>query len=600
MSRLLRRRAGRLKRPLHHRFAATPCRFPSPRRFLREVGGGATAIVAAAVTAMTVGGAALLGDHLWLVDQRDTLKSAAEAASVAATLEVDRQLAGDSGISDADLKAALAPVARRYVLLNLDHLAPDRLQRAKQTLKVALELDRARRTVGVTASADLGGTLFSRSLPLLGSYKGPESTLAKAGVESTPSPVEVVLAIDVSWSMSRDIEGGTNAGNPTRMAIVKQAARQLVDVVAPDAGNRVAVGLVPWHHHVRLDATAAGAWARQGWARYPTRRRYGIPYVNCKNHYTRPEACTALPAAVEQALPAAAPETWQGCLSEDRLAGGGSTPSLPASGALLAKPAQTPFAQSFFPAPGWGIAYRCLDHKSADWPADFEYQRCFRLPSHGECYYPPNLPESLRSAWECSVGQLPLADPQYGCAASPTVLPLSTDPETVRSAIQSLDAVGTYTYSALGVLWGHRLLLSSWKSALGAAGAAHPVDKGEKDADTVRKAIVLLTDGDDTQCGYGNPGCDASPLGVARADACDLAKKAGIEVFVVAAMHTDRVSSGLADGLRACSSATDPEYPQGTRRPGATYVFLNNATEEKLKAAFADIASQLRTVRRTH
>ncbi len=581
--------------------AGMPRPFLSPRRFLRDVRGGATAIVAVAVTVMTLGGTALIGDHLWLVDQRDTLKSAAEAASIATTLEIDRQLSDEPSVSDADLKTTLDSVAKRYVLLNLAHLSADRLKQAKDTLKVTLAIDRDERTVGVTASADLGGTLFSRSLPLLGSYKGPEASVAKSGVESEPSPVEVVLAIDISGSMQRDLKGDLNApADKKRIAIVKKAAEHLVGVVVPDEEDRVAIGLVPWHHHVRLDATTAQTWMDNSWARYPTRRRYEVPYINCDTSISEPEKCTNLPAAVEQALPATAPETWQGCLSEERLKAGATLPGLPKVAKLLDLPADGAFAQSFFPAVGQGIAYQCLDHKSADWPADFEGQRCFKLPPHGECGMPSDIPESHRWFFGvCGLFQSTI-DPQYECVASPTVLPLSTDPDTVRSAIKSLDSVGVFTYSALGVLWSHRLLLPSWKKALGTAAATHPVDSGEGGADKVRKVIVLLTDGEDTQCGYGNDDCDQSPLGIAREDACTAAKKAGIEIFVVTAMHEDKVSTDLKDGLSACSSADDTEYPLGTKRPETDYVFVNNNDEAVLKASFAKIAKQLRTVRRIY
>ena len=55
------------------------------RRFVSDARAGATAIAAVAVTVMTVGGAALIGDHAWLLDQRDVLKAAADAAGIAAT-----------------------------------------------------------------------------------------------------------------------------------------------------------------------------------------------------------------------------------------------------------------------------------------------------------------------------------------------------------------------------------------------------------------------------------------------------------------------------------------------------------------------------------
>ena len=60
------------------------------RNFLRDTRAAATAIVAAVASVMVVGGAALVVDHSWLVDQRDTLKEASVAASIATTLEMAR------------------------------------------------------------------------------------------------------------------------------------------------------------------------------------------------------------------------------------------------------------------------------------------------------------------------------------------------------------------------------------------------------------------------------------------------------------------------------------------------------------------------------
>ena len=90
---------------------------------------------------MAVGGAALMTDHVWLLDQRDTLKAAADAGGVAATLALNRRLDADPTVTDAALEAELKAVARRYVLLNLRHLAKDRLERAESTL--VLEVIRA-------------------------------------------------------------------------------------------------------------------------------------------------------------------------------------------------------------------------------------------------------------------------------------------------------------------------------------------------------------------------------------------------------------------------------------------------------------------------
>ena len=84
--------------------------------FFRETRAGATAITAAAVTVMSLFGTALIVDHVWLVDQRDMLKSAADAAAVAATLKL-QELPGS--MSDEDVRAELQAVAERYIRFNL-------------------------------------------------------------------------------------------------------------------------------------------------------------------------------------------------------------------------------------------------------------------------------------------------------------------------------------------------------------------------------------------------------------------------------------------------------------------------------------------------
>ena len=474
------------------------------RAFIQDTRAGATAIASAAVTVMTVGAAALITDHVWLYDQRDVLKTAAEAASIAATLDIDRQLAKNPRISDDDLKAALEPVAKRYVLANLAHLAPERFKVAEESLDVILDLDRRARTVGVTARADLGGTLFSRNLPLLGNYTGPEKVAASAGVQSESTPVEVVLAIDVSSSMQTDLPGSTSFGDHSRLNIVKRAASDLVAILDPNGYNRVAVGIVPWFANVRLDARRAGKWADAGWAAH---------------------AGTGTP-----------PPAWQGCLDKHRRIDAG-TPKTPAptAAALLELPADAPF-----------VRVTCEEHLVN--------------------IVGPNLIKQLM----------------------PTLFPLSTNRADVEDSIDALTTAGGGTSSSLGVLWAQRMLEPTWKRVWGGSGI-HPADPSTPEHAKLRKAIVLLTDGEDFRAGA-----------ISRAVACKIAKSRDTEIFVVAAMLPNTVSGALGKGLRACSSEAEDEkyYPEGTRRPGATYVFLNNATPEALQAAFTDIANQLRTLRK--
>ena len=215
-------------------------------RFLRGTRAGATAIAAATVTVMTVGGLALIVDHVWLVDQRDTLKSATDAAGIAATLEMARLLDQDSGITNGQLRDPLQTVAKRYIQINLSHLPADRLARATSTLEVKVTPDRDLRTVDVTAEADLGGTLLSKHISFL-SDAAEKIRLRRVKVQAVAEqivhPIEVVLAIDISRSMEYCVSGRNSRcahAEAMRISIVKRAASKLVDILDPSADNQIA------------------------------------------------------------------------------------------------------------------------------------------------------------------------------------------------------------------------------------------------------------------------------------------------------------------------------------------------------------------------
>ena len=313
--------------------------------FVRQERGAATTFVAFVVTLMTIGGAALISDHVWLVDQRDTLKLASNAAGIAATQEMNHVLADNPRITDDDLNAALKPVAQAYIIANLQHISGDRYDRAVDTLAVEVRADRSRGKVDVSAQADLGGFLFASHLPFLSGVEQIEETAAEARTESVTNPIEVVLAIDVSASMERTLTGGT--GTPSRMGIVKEAANHLVGILNPAAGSKVAIGVVPWHILVRLDDAARQSWESKGWADYPSSRRYAAAYA-CK---TMPN-CTSLDET--QSLPADPGEEWQGCLDEHRVSAAGKA-DLPLIADLLDHPSENPFSPrpSSRPCKGW-------------------------------------------------------------------------------------------------------------------------------------------------------------------------------------------------------------------------------------------------------
>ena len=231
---------------------------------------------------------------------------------------------------------------------------------------------------------------------------------------------------------------------------------------------------------------------------------------------------------------------------------------------------------AFFPVM-WLTSFQCRDLSSDSFAGHFT-QYCYHGPTFEETSTP--CPGS-RCDQVRKPAQLMCSDDSWDTFVP--ILPLSRDMGAVRSAIDALMPVGTATYSTMGLIWGRRLLTPEWRPVWG--GEVHPVHPDDEDSLGVRKAIVLLTDGEDNY---------RTALGAARdrSAACAAAKRAGIEVFVVAAMNPAEIGGGLSRGLTDCSSQSDD--------PDRTYVFLENHTKEDLEDAFRQIAHQLLVVRRTH
>ena len=436
--------------------------------FLRDTRAGATAIAAVAVTVMVVGGTALVSDHLWLVEQRDTLKSAADAASVAVSLEMK----GRSGqaLTDEALEAALTPTARRYILLNLSHLAPDRYTRAKESLTVTLGIDRVHNTVSVTAEADLGGTLLSRHLPLLGGYPGPETVQAKAETQCGVGQVEVVLALDVTASMNGKIDKkGASGPENHRIQVAIEAAKDLIATLASCDSSDVAVAVVPWDKTVRLPAPET--WKTNRWGD--------------TSNFTRESTHTGH-------------ESWVGCVM-DRA----HSPADPktSAGLSLKLPGDTGGA---FPAFMYPDSNR-LDPAILDAMRDkvlVEFDEDGVASALGADEVRASIVAAGDNPWGAAVGNSDelVGGPNFHCTRV-AMLPLSTDAELVDETLDALydpdlDNKGLWggvTMSHVGMTWGRRMLASSWREVWG--DAIHPVSADDESSGEVTKAIVLLTDG---------------------------------------------------------------------------------------------------------
>ena len=536
-----------------------------PPSFVRCRRAAATAIGAAIMTLMSVGGFALTSDHIHLVHQRDTLKAATDAASFATSREwqqVFRHLTDDDQI-----KAALLPMARRYILANMPE---NQRENVESTLHVQLVLHHGAGTVDVNASADLSdGLLFSGWMFNGDTSETPTTMRVETRterLESESGTIELVLAIDSTNSMNYTLSGNGQRSNSAnfRLTIVKQAAKNLVDILTA-ATDSVAVGIVPWNYVVRVDEETSTRWKDNSWAVLPTRHYYPHPYhgshekiprASTENWFPDPHLLTS--AGEWHDLPAMR-GPWAGCVDPRRMSGANP----PGLSAVL--PTVNPFTMAFYSP--------IVQHPSKD-PVSYLCRRTDPLPERSNrCYHNPSgLTYSQDKVWWDPMSQ------SMNCYDTPAIVPLETDTARVKRKIDALSAKGSATYSKLGVVWGHRLLAPTWRMTWNSA--KHPVDKAED----VQKVLVLLTDGEDNHL---DPDIVTQHLN----DACTAAKNAGIKVFTIAAMNPSLIGD-LGDNLTRCSSQTDD--------PDGTYVFINNATSDDLRGTFQEIARQLVRFRRVY
>lgn len=526
--------------------------------FVASTRAGATALTGVLVTLAAFAGVGLAGDYLVLTGQRDLLKAATNAATVATVKHfaaMDLSDGNGGELDDAALDAELRPVATRYLLANIP---PGKREKARKSLELTIVPERASRTAAVTARADLGGILFLQGL--LDRLGDPRDfpVGVQSGAVGDNAATEVVLAIDVTVSMFYTIAGE----NPTtledyrdyppgqypftKMNIVKAAAKELVSILNAD-GNGAAIGVVPWHYRVRLGPGQRERWTRENWARYASQRTYPNPYRGA-------------PAGGETATmpPEADREPWRGCIAQRSRTG---TPP-PAFAPAL--PTDHPFTMDYYShdvRTGW-IGFSCRPR-----------------PDQYHCYDPAAEPSEVSRR---------LA-PQERCRLETArengnpahIVPLTTNGEYLRRYIDNLRETGQTTYSAVGMAWALRLLDPAWRAVWG-----DPVLPRDHDSEgnSVRKAIVLLTDGVDNH---------ARHAGQHLQTACTLAKNAGVRVFVVAAMDVSKMvgSYDFVQRLQRCSSNAD--FPE------VEHVFINNATPEALRDSFRTIARQLKKLRLT-
>jgi hypothetical protein len=158
---------------------------------------------------------------------------------------------------------------------------------------------------------------------------------------------------------------------------------------------------------------------------------------------------------------------------------------------------------------------------------------------------------------------------------SSAIVPLSTDPKALKSAIAKLPAAGS-TAGHLGTAWSYYLLSPKWADVF----PAGRVGRAYGTADN-RKIAILMTDGQYNTFG-GKDGELASTK--AALAACDAMKDDGIIVYTVGFALQGQPDA--KDLLETCASTVN-----------GTPAFYDAENAAALSAAYADIARQILRIR---
>ena len=200
------------------------------------------AITSVVLTVMMFLAGGLITEHNRFVDNRDTLKSASDAAVVAATQHLHRL---PTSMSDSDVETALEDTARRYAFLVVEANSSDPV--APSDMDINLRVDRAAGVVGVDVAAKMRGVLYKQLVSAQGEKKMAVRSGAEQEVEAEEevTPSWLVLALDYSGSMHSTIDGHR------RIDVVRNAAKTMVDELM--VTTHMSMGVIPWAEHVCVD-----------------------------------------------------------------------------------------------------------------------------------------------------------------------------------------------------------------------------------------------------------------------------------------------------------------------------------------------------------
>lgn len=392
----------------------------------------------------------------------------------------------------------------------------------------------------------VNGALPTIFMGIVGVHK-MDTTASALAVRAVTGSVEVALVLDNTFSMSE-----TDAKGVTKLASLKTAAKALVTELMRESKADVRIGLVPYADYINVGTQ----YRKESWLSIPA--DYTVPAVPKSG--CRMETVTVAGKCLKRE-PNYDCSTYVDGVLKPKTCTGKCTENAPS----------TTKQQEVCDVTG----------KAA---VDYKWYGCIGSRMTGKTRLDDKSP---------SVPYPGYVETSKKCLSP--IVTLTDDKDTVTAAIDSMVfSVGSYepyTYIPAGLIWGVNVLSPTAPLTDGAA-----YDAANK---TPRKAIVLMTDGENTMKFRASDGRhvsfnindedskkrdnalkDFANVNSETEAICTYAKSNKIEIFTVAFMVDNADAKKM---MQAC--ATDAEH------------YFDASDPDKLLAAFSGIARSLSLVR---
>ena len=335
-----------------------------------------------------------------------------------------------------------------------------------------------------TFSLLVTGSIKTSIMGIVGADSLPINILSEAKY-APGRPLEVVMVLDNTGSMSGQ-----------KIADLKDAAEELVDVLMDDTDNEVLVGLVPFSTHVNIGKSRSSAF----WLDVPADSSYDRNICTVDNAAAAAEGCTSTPNT---------------CYYSE------------------------------------GQPYSCANWSCPDGdPAPTTCGLTTYQTTWEGCVGSRDHPLNIQDA-DFVTDPVPGVLNNVGYPDCPgEILPMTTEKSDVEDEIAAMDARGN-TYIPGGLTWGLRLISSTEPFTEGETYADIQSEQGIK-------AIVLMTDGENTKSPNSSDGAhysnDVSQADQYTEELCDEIKAQDIILYTVAFEITD---SNTLDMIEDCATDSD-------------------------------------------